>query len=1478
MRPSSLARQRILTEEELRNLEEANERILMDQVIHTALTLSRTNCVPNPKYVYDEFHHDVRTAQMELTKLVGAKKDLMSSLLQNPAPLSVKSLGHAKNNIEIQLAKFMDLAASAHQLSMQSRIVAPLHHRKHLSKGRHSASMLASIRVAPDAWLHRGDPVRVWENSRLASELLHEWSAETPDGTHATTLPAGCLWLTSPESSPASSSRQEHTSRITLFTGHTVEHQEDIGDGSSTGTEAHNGRTQTSESRSKRKKKTRLNLFTNNKALASRIHLFQQGDIESNQAEQLDELKSGLKPLTDYGDNELRSLATSFISKQFKQTAAHEDTQTEELNYFVQTLNAWNNLRGQLAEAKKASSLRSLSQEALVQPFETKQDKRVRSFDSRPDFDPREESGLQSTEASYIRATEPSVGRNDELVTSFAEPAPRTYRILNDGKAQILERKYSTSTPQTPETVGSEKHARTKMSPGLKVNRRDLMTQISTPYIPTLVHCPKCEMEYEVDLFRSPNELPLATESGMMSGYYQAEPEILIPLSPGIVHSRGRRGDHVVCINPPVKVQQADSMPALSLAHEPKYITGDSSLSSRSRPVESVSKMHKRLGRWNKHRPHSFSSATGGVLTPGLTDTTTSSGFGSLTQTPTLEDSEIRTPQEPGKKNADKIRQKSSKISIFKWGKKRKITPESVSPGTDSVGTEPEPTELKSPLIIQRHSPLHVQTVISHSDSNATLTDQSTPKTVLATPIIRSRSWVQQGTPWGYGPPLHEHWHPSTEYIVTQARPHTAYPQSPSERLRGRASRQRVSSNKVFSSVDSERHMWCDYSPTEQLLDSGIQTDTDIIAGLTQRTPQKAKQTQTLEGKLTQEFCPECQAKSMRPPAVHKSIQSEFHLQQIGVGCDLTKSETVSTSCQVGSDYPSKSEPKQVWDVSCQVGVITKSREIAVDGTEWDDKSNSFGEKPETKVTAVQTESQSRPCLVEDANFRKHKQLMYSVSCQVGQVVRTTGSGPEHLDAVQLLDESIEKFAGPSTSQGVKMIMKPISVMVGKKFQVGKPWTDDSESVNNKDEVILHQKPLDKHETSALDVPASGSSLESVPETFSREIQTAISGPVIPYGQPAFETFVQTDNAEKRKLEGSNELKTTESSEKRISESKHPVICARSNWHIMRGPAKASASTMIGCQTAANEQQTDLKFSDIESVLVRPKQAMISAESQTEITSVCQEKQTSSVSIHAVDQLPKQTTDSAVMVKHDPVEPRSAISTRAKRIQKGSPQLLPKGADGFCQTPVFAPETEPIGKHYVHPGAEHRTRRSPMRRPLFQRLVVNVGLYGDAETNGRRHRSLIDCRHLPQDTAELTSESTESSISDTEGTIEAGPRRSHTHHSSNARCISVPSSSLSMCFHLDQSPKTSRRFRKEKHREADTERTERSLSFDDVRIRDHSWEGASVPISDVQCSGTENSARNGTQFNNCSRTDRNASGARRRIDQWKHRHDCYRYY
>lgn len=164
----------------------------------------------------------------------------------------------------------MDLAASAHQLSMQSRIVAPLHHRKHLSKGRHSASMLASIRVAPDAWLHRGDPVRVWENSRLASELLHEWSAETPDGTHATTLPAGCLWLTSPESSPASSSRQEHTSRITLFTGHTVEHQEDIGDGSSTGTEAHNGRTQTSESRSKRKKKTRLNLFTNNKALASR--------------------------------------------------------------------------------------------------------------------------------------------------------------------------------------------------------------------------------------------------------------------------------------------------------------------------------------------------------------------------------------------------------------------------------------------------------------------------------------------------------------------------------------------------------------------------------------------------------------------------------------------------------------------------------------------------------------------------------------------------------------------------------------------------------------------------------------------------------------------------------------------------------------------------------------------------------------------------------------------------------------------------------------------------------------------------------------------------------------------------------------------------------------------------------------------------------------------------------------------------------
>ncbi|THD23122.1 hypothetical protein D915_006157 [Fasciola hepatica] len=1585
VRPSFLARQRILTEEELRNMEASDETLdssleeayqyriksvkerihgnldqldylqgisnlernfssLMDQVLHTALTLSREDSIPNSKYVYDEqmedkvercwkyitqltdatqwhvmqasryhkFHHEVRTAQTQLTKLVSSHKELVGSLIKTPIQLNCKSLGHAHRNIQMQLTRFMELAGTARQLSTQSRVVAPLHYRKHLPAGRHSANLLASIRVAPDAWLHRGDAVRVWANSQVAADLLREWTTETTDGRHTTTIPAGCLWLTSPEASPASSPQQEHSSRISVYAGQGVE-QEQSKDGGSIGAEVDSGSSCSDITRSKRKKKCRVNFFSNNKALASKFQatLFgswtdiigdwavlllptyrqymenmvnKEGDIKSNQEDQLNEMKSGLQSLTDYGDNQMRKLFASFSSKQIQPMTGEDEARPEELNQLLQTLNAWNNLRSQLLETKKTASVRSMSQEAFVQSSETTQDRRLRSFDARPVLDLRDDFRLKSTEASYIRATEYGTDPIDELVTSFAEPAPRTYRILTDGKAQFVEREYSSSPKQTPTAVVPDKHARSHSSPRLKAATKDLMTQISTPYIPTLVHCPKCAMEYEIDVYRSPSELTTPIGPEMEGFCYQDGRKSLLQFSPRPRHSKGRQNDLMVLASPPIstgKVQSADSMPALSTAREPRYMTGDSSLSSRSRPMESVSKMHKRLGRWNKHRPHSFSSATGGILTPGMTDTTASSGIGSLAETPTLDDSEMRTLREPVTKQAEKSRQKTGRISIFKWGKKRKGTPESISPGTDSMGTEPEPMEVHSPLVVERHSALHVQTALPHSDSNATLTDQDTPKPVLATPIIRSRSWVQQGTPWGYGPPLHEHWHPSVEYVITQERPRIQHTPGHSERLRSRASRQRVSSDKVFSSVDSDRSMWFDYSSIDQAIDSGIQTDTDLIAGRMDWIPKQVKQTQTLGGRKTEGLCPECRKNKMLPAQVHEAVQCGACFQHIGVGGDLSKVQTISVSCQVGKDSENKRGPNQVWDVSCQVGVITRNRETAVDGQELEPKYDSAEKHPKTQEIAVQTIPDTKPCLVEDANFRKHRQMMYSVSCQVGQIVRTIASGPEHLEAVQLLDESIEKFSRPSPNELTKSTIKPFTVPVGKKFQVGKPWLEDIQPVTSELAAVSHQKPPSRDVMFALNIPASGSKLESPMENYSREVQTHITGQVIPYTRPACERCIQADFDGDQRLAGDSKLGNIISLEEKL-------LCSRSTWHIIRGPAMMSASTMIGYQTEESAQQTDLKSSDTEMTVLQAEQDSSAFESQAVLLPLDHEEQLSDANIPIVTEPPReQTTDLKLPMKEESAEARSAVSTRAKRIQKGSPHLLPRGTDRYRQTPGSEVNKEPTEDYHIQPDETFHTRRSPsLQRPCFQRVVVNVGLYDEKTPSGRRHRSLLECGHSPHDRTELTSGSTESSTTDTEETIEMTTRRSHLHHSTHTRCISVPSSSVNMCFHLEPSAKTyephqwtTNRHQKRKCGGQNAcDRTERSWSSDDVRTHNQSSERTTVAQSDAHNYGTENSERTGIQVGNCPGIDRGSGGARRRIDQWKHRHDYYRYY
>uniref|UniRef100_A0A183ANE4 SH3_10 domain-containing protein n=1 Tax=Echinostoma caproni TaxID=27848 RepID=A0A183ANE4_9TREM len=1425
-----------------------------------------------------------------LIKLVSTNKELANAVARTEDPMSSDALAQIESSIRGQLSGFMELSATARQLSLQSRVVAPLHYRTPLPEGRHSANLLASIRLSSDSWLHRGDPVRVWKTSTIASDLLHEWAAETPDGTQATTLPAACLWLTSPESSPPSSTR-EHASRITVYTGQAEDgvvgqqqmkhlETEDAGD------EGDSTSNQSDERRSRRKQKPRVNLFSNNKAAAARFqtmlfgawtdtigdwaalliptyhsHLESllkfKGDIKTTRKKEMEDLKSELPYLVDYGDVHMRKALHELRARQIIQTVRDDLIQPDELLQLLKTLDAWNKLRIQLLDARKAASPRSLSHEAL-KSAQTAQARRLHSFDVRTVSDSRTEVKPQMMEVTYPLSTEREISQIEELVTSFAEPAPRTYRVLTEGKAQFVEAEHAIPDHELHPIPIPSKRAQSQPAKSSKAEKKDLMTQINTPYIPTLVHCPKCDLEYEVDLYRSPNDVMAQAIEPI---YYQTRPGSTIGYSPRFAHTKQQNGTGRLVSEDlstsTANVRPADSMPALSTAQEiPKYITADSSVSSRSRAAESGFKLRKRLGRWNKHRPHSFSTVTGGgITTPGLTDTTGSSGIDSLPATPTLEESAKRSRHGRVKKSADKSRPKTGGISIFRWGRKRKATPESISPGTESVGTEPGPSEVCSPLMTDRHSALHVQTELSQPDSNATLTDQETPQAALATPIIRSRSWIQHGTPWGYGPPLHEHWHPSTEYVITQERPRVQYAQSHSERLRNKAARPRIGSGGYFASVDSDHSLSVDYSPTHQLMDSGIQTDTDLTAGMADVKPKReTKQTQVGENKRSQELCAKCQVQTKLYPPIHQAVQCGVcatQLTQIGVGVDneLTKIRQSSVSCQVGIDVSPKPDRVQVWDVSCQIGMLKRNQGTDMDQFKLQSNYPVEKENLETNAVATQTIPDAKSCLVESFGYRKQPRMLYSTSCQVGQIVRTIASGPEHLEAVQLLDESIERYATETDNPSPRQAC----TMVGKKLQVGKPWSDDLRPVVQQSSALSNEVVCTADRSQGSPKPPPKVSYTEC------EVQTNITGEVIPYKRPNCERCIQTDcQLDHDQQESKSHVPALVSG--LTKETNQTVMCADSTWRILRGPAMSDVSTMVGRQTTVSQQQTELNAQEVETALRQ------------------MERASKSVITHAMHPKQKQA-EQKLHVLDDKVESRPAVCTRAKRIQKGSPMLHSTSSDKQLQ--VTCPKVEEEKRKDLRSGRPLRSQRR-----CYQRVVVNVGLYDTSSSNsgggggGLTRKSLFDYKYPDQTTG--------SSMSDTEDVIETTARPVRISQSSHGRCISVPSKSVSMCFHFDRQPECcenkhqgTKLYQKHKrhNNEASDPHGQRSWSFDDLRTCGSNWEKTTtVEENDTHYVWTESSDRGGIQLGNCPGIERSASGARRRIDQLRNRHENYPYH
>ncbi|KAF8568793.1 hypothetical protein P879_07408 [Paragonimus westermani] len=1421
---------------------------------------------------FHKFHHDMKTAQWELTHLTEQSNKSLKEL-ETAEMLSMEQLEQTDRLIEHLLAKLNQLISTARDLCIQSREVAPLHYRKLLPSGRHSAQVLASMRLPDGSWIHRGDAVKVWSDSPIASQLHHEWQAETEDGLRSATLPSLCLWLTSPESSPGSSVRDARTD-YELSVKQAAQPME-----------------MRSEKRSR--------LFANNKALAQRFQTdvltacmdsindigrlilptykkYMQylesieGDIPVTSVQEMNELTRHMKPLLDYGEPDDLLLLGELCRKPLRVANRDAALGTHELSQLARTLKLWNDLREQLKEAKRTSSIRSVSKEVLgTAPHSTQEARKLRSFDARRLRSTSVDSPSHTTVDLVPNGAAPTDSGclTEELVTSFAEPAPKTFRILQNGSTQLLD------ASETDETLRSrtERYDRMKRAHsqpvGMAVDTRDLMTQITTPYLPTSVNCPNCSLPYEVGIYDS--NLDVSTVERVRS----AEPmHFYRTRSPSVSPTRirtyaGERTPVPSDYSPTSQMMNerrlADSSPVLTKL-------ADSTVSSQTE--RNATGGRRKLFKFGGHRSQSVSAA----------ETTASSGIGSSPdRTMMHEKKESKKQSHPRKQTkTDKI--KRPRTPFLQWGKRSKSKVQELrNSGTNTESSAHERTYLKD-----KHG--------QHGGED------------VAQPILRSRSWIQQGTPWGYGPPLHERWHPVVGYMSPQEHRLSRVPrvQSHSERVLARASRPKLVTQSNYFTTSSERALavTTDFHPYSTI-DSGIQTDTDIAAGLSDATIVEQSPTVTVT-QTSDGLCYQCHR--LRSPP----ISCDFALQ-----CGLPKKDDqmysrspsgqtpdalmqqlsrplISSGCQTGEEFLTGLRSRlsaESWDVSCQVGVMQRNRAVSVDFRQFNapkqvrllsaDVSEELEKVPSSKVlpeaTATSLESIDHPHLSR-----------FSVECQIGRVLSDIGTGPDILDAVKILDDSIRDHERGESGELVEPVIvkssyempKP-SQMIGKKLQVGTPWWQESDATTKTipvSPVDAACSPFQKSKADSfekmtmcerdmfIDYPYVNNSVQTdsigglalpkrstyysktvqiqvgfVPQTTdgvistictqsdasTKKIPPLLCSPLVAHSEASVaktsaSTYIDRrmrSTAQQTNIVMADPLTTTTDIAERVSTGSDPVLlCEQQNVNIQTTVIKqASASTQIGLTTPQ-----PIDKSESERAFIPLERSVKSVNSNVEPLAA---------SFLTTSELGVQNNFPCPKCKYVSVQMQNIVPTRCKRIQKGSPALFFKDSkkvsdalyvddDGTQPTS----ETEVIddpGVEFVKPETK-RSRPRKLSKCNEHRLVVDIGLYTDKpENRNEKSRNFIKirkrrgCSH-----PNFLNRSEEEEESVTTTTTTSSDQDVHFARNPSMR----PFDSVRMCLLLNPKQHGKRgRYSKQHHyrqRKRNLPETQKSWSVDDLRV------------------------------------------------------------
>ncbi|CAH8682175.1 unnamed protein product [Schistosoma rodhaini] len=1020
---------------------------LAERVINTAITLSAQDNIAHPERIYDQetgtnvdkcwkyisqlseaihfhitksheyhkFHHEIWAARMEIQQVLSSYS-LIQEKLGSLSFLTDEALETVRTMIETQLSIYTRLSLKTKEFLAKSSIMRSIFLRNSLTQGKHSAYLLASLRLPSGQSVHRGESVKVWGNNQFVSKLHSEWNAEVSNGEQINNAPSICFWLTSPEHSPISDKSNK------LESCENEENFETLGEVSSTKNVCKRFHKDLYSSW-----RIAINLFAKILMPTCTSYIKKLENIDQpiivEDLQEFNDFLNSSQTLLEYGNEpELETLkGLSHRSHKTKDTVIH--IKEENIHQLTETVKTWKIFLQKFNEAVANTSDNEVNDQSLTT---------LKNEDSCLKFSPSVYKVTNKHKTMYPNEINRKYNEK-QLITFFTENIPKTF-TLNKNTTVYDHRIHEASHMKNSLKCHSDQMLENPSH--FDKHTKELMTQIDSPFYSAVVYCTNCSEFHEINLL-SP---------------FICKPEV----STSNMNSSSEVSD--ISEN---RLKAAHSMPSLSIETKDSNVVDDRVSTYRNKKCSAMKKISRSKGR-KKCRPYSLNAS--------LTETTASSGFDSPSESSVSTKEKTNSSQMHGEVYSESHRSRPGKRSFLWWYKRGKRTLKDESHAPESPNTEPGPPGRRSPLNITpsesiREFSCRSSTQFSDLNEDQGNFDESTNS------AVRSYSWIQQGTPWGYAPPTDSKWWPAIQMTPVNDREKSKFMNVYSDRIKMK-SRKHV---KRYSFENGVNHNALSESQMYNTIDSGIQTDMEMYISRQLDTILLDAESNNQRNLINLEtMCQYCYKNINKVYSKDSSVQCNFINDTILEQKSYHPSHTLSSKKEKTdrvTHQRSKSSGVRVWDICCQVGIVQQNRgtepirsediQSIISATsdqvnDCNDGSRMYA-KYDRRSKSFETHSRNLSQMTNASTTRISPPLKFSVSCQIGPSLTFNNTVTRPMtDLSYESREHTKKYSSQLCDASSFATYLPI--MIGKKLQVNMPLAVNSKDTSTQIQTV--KKPM----------------------------------------------------------------------------------------------------------------------------------------------------------------------------------------------------------------------------------------------------------------------------------------------------------------------------------------------------------------------------------------------------------------------------------